>query len=223
MIKLKTLALACAMAFATPAFAQFTTGGTSHSMSGAADAENASYNMVGISYTNMTLSPKHGDDMGLNGFSFNYLRGISLSQNLPIYLEVGGKLSAGFHSESFDIYDDEYIDQTDVLVSLSVPVNFAWRFGITDKFAIKPYVGINFKVNVFGQTSMSYDDDSESYNWFDKDDMGESYNRFQFGWHIGAGFQFSKCCIGVSYGTDFSKIVKNVNTGTLDLTLSYCF
>lgn len=77
-----------------------------------------------------------------------------------------------------------------------------------------------------------YDDDeygdSKWQNVFSKKDMGKDvWNRFQLGWHIGADVQFKKYFVGISYGTDFIKAFKqknySVNTGTLNVTLGFCF
>lgn len=221
MTKLKTLAVAVALAIATPAFAQFTTGGGSSSMSTSGDEVKSGYNFLGVSYVNTTIMPKHGDDMGMNGFGVKFIHGFSISQTRPMYIETGVNFTMGFDSDSEEIYDDEDLTVTSTLGSLAVPVNFAYRFGLANNIAIKPYAGLNLKFNVIGKTTASYDDESESVSWFKKDTMNA--NRFQLGWHIGAGVEFSKFYLGLQYGTDFMEFAKKVSTGTFELTLGYAF
>ena len=182
----------------------------------AAHAED--YNTIGVSYTNTTLTPKYGDSMGMNGFSVGYTRGFGISDSHPMFIEAGLKFSALFHSES-----EESIDAISTLCSFTVPVSFAWKFELNDKFSIKPYAGLNLKVHVLGKTTFSDEDESLRINWFDKEDMGVKWNRAQVGWHIGADFQYTEYSLGLSYGTDFNQITKKTNSGTFNLTLGYNF
>lgn len=226
---LRLLAIAGAMAVSSVAFAQFSTGGSSKSSSASADALKG-YDMVTLSYTNSPLNPKHGDDISMNGFSLGYTHGFSISSTHPIFIETGVILTAVFHSDSESEYDDDYDYSVSIFeqnYSLSVPVNFAWKFAINDKFSVKPFVGFNFKGNLYGSTkaSVSYDGEDETVNWYDKDDMGDDgvFKRFQMGWHIGAGLQYSSFYLGLNYGTDFIKIHKNISSSTFDLSVGLCF
>ena len=228
---LRLLAIASAMAMSSVAFAQFTTGGSSKSSSASADALKA-YDMATLSYTNSPMNPKYGDDTSMNGFSLGYIHGFSISNTHPMFIETGVKLTALFHSDSEYDYDDYYDYSISIFeqnYSVSVPVNFAWKFAINDKFSVKPFVGLNFKGNLYGSTKVgvNYDgkDIDETANWYDKDDMGDDgvFRRFQMGWHIGAGVQYSSFYVGINYGTDFVKIHKNISSATFDLSVGFCF
>ncbi|MDE7097297.1 MAG: outer membrane beta-barrel protein [Muribaculaceae bacterium] len=216
-----------------------------------------SYNRVGISYNNdsygFNSDAKYwfeSNDMGgsLNGFGLNYIHGFSLSSSLPMFLEVGGNVNFNFgnvlHVEGESYYDDVRYNAKNQLqmIDLQVPVNYVYRFNVADDFSIAPYVGLNFKLNLIGKVMYIeeiWDDDEyqkEEDGWFnlynkdDMDDMG-TWNRFQMGWHVGVGFQYSKFYFGVQYGTDFIPAFScsdegykpKVNTGSLKINLGYTF
>ncbi|MDE6782593.1 MAG: hypothetical protein K2J17_02600, partial [Paramuribaculum sp.] len=101
-------------------------------------------------------------------------------------------------------------------------------------------VGLNFKLNLATRFKEALedgddgsDDDTDWVSVFDKDEMGEdgTWNRFQMGWHVGVGVQYSKIHLGLQYGTDFISAFSYseggykpaINTGNFKMTLSYCF
>lgn len=204
---IKTAAVVCALLVAAPAFAQVNTSSAS---------TKESYNTLGVSYTGVTISPKGDLDISLNGFSLGYLHGFGVLENRPLFVETGVKFTMGFDSDDYDDYD---VTVKQTLASLSVPVNLAYKFGVTDKFAIKPYVGLNLKLHMIGKTTVSDDEDKISMNWFDKDDMDVVFKRFQLGWHIGAAFHYNSVSLGVDYGTDFTQIAKKASSNTINVTL----
>ncbi|WP_289823237.1 outer membrane beta-barrel protein [Muribaculum intestinale] len=139
-------------------------------------------------------------------------------------------------------------------INLQVPVNFAYKFAIADGVSVSPYLGLNFKFNLVGRmkAEIDYGYDPNEYDlddflyeigvdkvsdlegdWlsvFSKDDMGSkdaTWNRFQMGWHIGAGLQYNAFYLGVEYGTDFIPAFKyekaKVNSSDLKISLGYCF
>lgn len=200
---IKTVAVVCALLVAAPAFAQ------------------KDYNTANVSYTNTTLDPKNAESTSLNGFSVGYIHGVSLDKSHPIFLETGIKLSMGFYSDT-----DEHntYTTTSSLGSLSVPLSLTYIIGVKDKFAIKPYAGIDFKVNILGKSVSESKNSKDTRNWFDKKDMnGAVCKRFQMGWHIGAAFMYDKFSLGVDYGTDFIQLAKDCTTSTLNLTFGYNF
>lgn len=248
MKKAKIMAVAFAIATASTAFAQFTTGGAGKSST--SNAGNiADYNILGVSYTNERLSydfEDGPDPVSLNGFSIKYLHGFSLSGSLPMYIETG--LNFNYNFGSLDADEDGYTVQKYQMSALAVPVNFAWKFNINDNFAIKPYLGLNLKINLIGKTRMeltdkfkddwkevygeAYDGETESdwASFYSKDDMGDkdsTWNRFQLGWHIGADLMFNKFIVGLNYGTDIIPAFKykksKVNSATFNVGIGFCF
>jgi hypothetical protein len=64
--------------------------------------------------------------------------------------------------------------------------------------------------------------------------MGDSestWNRFQMGWHVGVGFQFTPFYLGFQYGTDFIPTYSydlgdgtyRINNGNLKITAAFVF
>lgn len=222
------------------------------------------YNRVAISYDNTRYSA--GGDMkelsmgvkddqksaATNGFGLNYIHGFSLSNSLPMFLEVGGNINFNFYgdSEKEDEYEYKYQFQN---INLQIPVNFTWRFNVVEDFTIAPYAGINFKFNFMqrqrgwseypDQDQKDLDEDKKWTNLMsDKEDGGMgskdyTWNMFQMGWQVGVNFQYSNWVLGVQYGTDFipaySHTIKGeegekdykarINTGNLKLSVGYCF
>lgn len=194
-----------------------------------------SFNYVGISYVNnhFGVADKKvldkDDAFTLNGFSLDYNHGFSLSSSMPMFVEAGARLIFGFNSDKEADDYDEYKQNTSWM-SIAVPVNYSYKFRVADDFVIKPYTGINFKFNLLGKqkytvTELSTgDEDKETYDLFDKKDMGdEPFKRFQMGWQIGVDFQYKPFVLGVEYGLDFIKPQKWMNSQLLSVKLGYCF
>lgn len=172
MYKIKTMALACAMMLCgLSAAAQFSTGSSSSSTT----TEPADYNQVGVSFVNESFSfdyPKdyEMENVGLNGFGLKYIHGFSVSKSLPMFLETGLSFNFNFGSKdiAYEDYDGYYsLKEKYQHAALSVPVNFAYKFNINENFAVKPYLGLNFKFNILGrmkyEVGEDYDDDDYDY------------------------------------------------------------
>lgn len=71
------------------------------------------------------------------------------------------------------------------------------------------------------------DDDDKALNLFDKKDMGSkdaTWKRFQAGWRLGLNATFSqKFTVGVSYGSDFTEIMKKTKTSSFRVTAGIRF
>ncbi len=86
-----------------------------------------------------------------------------------------------------------------------------------------------------GYGDYDYDDDDyptggsdkKDLDLFDKKDMGSkdaTWKRFQVGWHIGLNAHLgSNFLLGVSYGSDFSELLKKSKISTTSITLGYRF
>jgi hypothetical protein len=215
---LKTIVLAGALAVSSTAFAQFAGSGNSSS-SASTGNDVTGYSRFGVSYTNTSydFNKEAGDlSISLDGVSIDYLHGFSVSQTMPLFFEVGVNANYAVGSK----YDMDYTS-----INAQVPLNLAYRYPVSDNLAIMPYVGLNAKFGI--QLKAEYDgDDTDLYS---EDDMGDdnAFNRFQLGWHIGAGVQINKFYVGLQYGTDFTPAYKNddakVNTADFKLSVAYCF
>lgn len=222
------------------ASAQFTTGGKSSSgfnQGGGNSANTESYNVFIGSYTfnHFGYSGSGTSDIpgiNINGGKLTYLRGFGVSQNYPMFIETGANLFFGAGTQSYSVNFEYYgysysldIVNTFMMASLSVPANFAYRVQINDFFSIKPYAGINAKVNLLGKFYATSAD--ETSDWEDLYSGEGSWNRFQIGWQFGVDFEIANVVIGLSYGTDFIPAFNNdnykVNSSTFDLRFGYIF
>ena len=138
--------------------------------------------------------------------------------------------------EEADLDEDESIKFN--WLSLKVPVNFVYRYNLPNSnISLCPFAGVTLRFNLFGKMKYEYEgydyeedeyyDDSEELDLFDKDDMGSkdaTWKRFQIGWQIGAKALFNnKVSLGVSYGSDFSEIVKKTKINTTTVSLGFIF
>ncbi len=241
--------LAVAFSTAASASAQFTNTKSSTANKGICD-----YNRIALSYNNTHFGFNEylGSDnnFNLNGFGVNYIHGFSVSKRLPMFIETGVNFNFELESKisNKQIYNDWIrTKSTKQFINMQVPVNFTYRFTITDGVYVAPYAGLNFKLNIIGRykdemkTSFSDSElkdlfvDPEDFEgkWisvFSKRDMGSNdytCNRFQVGWHIGAGLTYKSFYLGLQYGTDFTPIYKykddKINTGNLKVSLGYTF
>lgn len=234
---IKILMMAGALAVATPAFAQFSnaSAGGNRSTGGTSMVKDcAPYDRVTLSYSynKGEIDIKGADDLTYNGVAIDYIHGFSLSKTLPLFIETGIGADFGFYRDSPD--EEESYSETTITgtaISFSVPVNVAYKFNVNPDFSIHPYLGLNFKLNVFSETTTKesydgdYDDDKHTVNNFDKKDVGKDlkWNRFQLGWHIGVGVNYKAFYAGLSYGTDFMELAKKTNTSTFKIGVGFNF
>lgn len=215
------------------------------------------YNRIGVSYNNNHFGfnkwMKAGfgdliDGISLNGAGVSYIHGFGLSESLPMFIETGINFNFGAGTGDLGLYYNDYygINMSAKVkaqnINLQVPVNFVYRLAVNEDFAISPFAGLNFKFNVMTRLKLEVSadgetDDTDWYSLFSGDDMDEFFgddgtgNRFQMGWHIGAGFQYKPLYLGISYGTDFIAAYSHkfygksakVSTGNLTVSLGYSF
>lgn len=110
MKNLKLILSICLLAVTTTASAQFANGSKKSSSSPTASTE--SYSRLYMSYNPQTVKYdyKGAEDLTLHGITFGYTRGLSLSQKLPFFLEIGARFTYGFKKETEkdgDYYDEE--------------------------------------------------------------------------------------------------------------------
>lgn len=206
------------MAIATTASAQFVSGGTRSSM--VADTEN--YSRLELGY-----SPLSVGDLDLTGLSLGWTKGISLMQDLPLFLEVGANVMYGFDKE--DIDEEESMKTS--LLSINVPVTAAWKFTLNDNISLIPHVGLNLRGNILGKTTYEYEyyddwdeeyySEEEDFDLFDSDE-GDG-KRFNVGATIGVAANFKKYTVGLSYTTDFTEVMKSTKIDYLTISVGLKF
>lgn len=163
-----------------------------------------------------------GNKLKTPGFGIGFIKGIELSKNTPLFLEVGGNLTF-FHkkeklSESEDNSSFTYTDQYNFL-NLAIPVNVAYRINVADAFSVQPFAGLNMKFNIMGKEKWETEevDAKNSYsasgeeNFFKEGEedgsiFGQKANRFQLGLNIGCGFNIAKkLYVGYTFQPDLVK------------------
>lgn len=154
-----------------------------------------------------------GASKSFTSFSLGYSKTFDISQETPLFLEVGGAIqfstySNGEHHKekfSFNFY------------SLKIPVNFGYTLQVNDNIAVAPYVGLTARGNVYGRGKSGYERGDLFGDEFD-------WKRFQVGWQVGANVKFlNSFFVGYSFGTDFNKIAQKTKVQTHSITLGLSF
>lgn len=187
---------------------------------------------VYLQYNPMTLVYSNDvEDKSYNGFTIGCNKAFSIAQSIPLFVEVGGALQAIFYTND----DNDNWDYKYSLVSLKAPGNLVYKWRVSDKVTLLPYVGLVMKLHIIGNRTSEYtgrstdypDEDGKTRCLFDKKDMGSkdlTWNRFQIGFQIGANVMFDKkWYLGLSYGKDFGEVVKKATFSTVSITAGYVF
>lgn len=184
-----------------------------------------SYSRVFVSYnaSKMSYDFDGAESVSFPGFSVGYMYGLSVTEKLPLFVEVGGALQYRAHSDS-ESYDGEKYEAKMNIFSLNIPVNLVYKFNINEDISIDPFFGIDLRLNLSGKYKETYSYDgekeTESYSIFKGED---AYKRFQAGWHIGVGATWKNLNLSVSYGTDFNEIAEKTKLKTTMISLGYNF
>jgi hypothetical protein len=161
------------------------------------------------------------------GVALGGIYGISVSDNLPIYVEAGLQLEWA-HSvrDGIDEGTGTTGDYKFTYMNVAVPLNLVYKYPINPKVAISGHGGLNFKVNLLAKEKF---EDVYDVNFLDKDDVGGRDNRniFQLGGQVGAGVHLGQLYLGWQYQGDFMPIAKfgdnkvkfHTNYVTVGLTL----
>lgn len=151
------------------------------------------------------------DDEKTKGFELGYVKGINITTNMPLFLELGGNFTF-LHNKN----EDHGITTKLTMANIAIPVDVAYKFAFSSSnFTILPFIGPNFKFNLIGKTradlsQIAEEDYKSKQNLFDKDDMGDNTaKRFQFGMNIGAGVNIGKILyVGYKLQPDFIRYMK---------------
>ncbi|MDE7388730.1 MAG: hypothetical protein K2M97_05700, partial [Muribaculaceae bacterium] len=165
------------------------------------------------------IEASNGNDISLQGFGLEYIRGFKVSKKYPMFVEAGVNFNFTF-GKAFGMSSQH--------IGMNIPISYAYKFNIKDKFAIKPYVGIDFKVSLVGRSKeVDSDDDSEWGNWYSEEFNDPAWKRFNLGWHLGADFQYRRYNIGFAFTSDITKVASNkyfkVSNNAFALKLGYTF
>lgn len=227
MKKVKFLAVFALLLVCATSYAQFANSSSASSSTSSAEE----WSTFWVEWNPSSFEPSKGDGQSFTGISAGYSKSFGVSSNLPLFVEGGLGLQYSFYSED---YSDDDFDMTEkvAMFSIKVPVNLVYRYNLPNSnISLCPFAGVTLRYNLSGKLKYEFEDEEEDedydFNLFDKDDMGskdETWKRFQIGWQIGAKAIFNnKVSLAVSYGSDFSEIVKKTKVKTTTISLGFVF
>lgn len=157
------------------------------------------------------------DGQKTKGVAVEFMKGISLTNNMPIFLDLGGRLAWTIASE--DMTDGK---QRYNFLNIAVPVNAAYKLSFANSPNVKivPFFGPNFKFNLLARTTWDPDRGSKVKTNLLSDDNGGKV--FQFGLNLGCGFFLHKFYVGYTFQPDLSPLMKmdGVKTKTISNLVS---
>lgn len=227
-MKLKLLVSWTLMFICATSFAQFTS-----SECAAIENSNSGKNGFYIQYNSIgsicTLGNEH--ESTLYGREWEYLKerindrmeGITFGYNRrskvfrSIFVQYGVAMQYGWY------YNSEYYNEIDWSMkvkmstfALIAPISAIYRFELPNPdFCLEPMIGLDLRYNYLVDLRVKsniakpnyYVEDAYSYiDIFSTKKCESTAKRFQIGWHIGLNLAYRKYYVGISYGSDLSKI-----------------
>lgn len=198
-------------------------------------------NRASVFYDLNTLYPSGASNSYFNGYGVGYNIDFRVSDTHPLY--VGTGLDVKFVFNNRDISDDMdfdlvFIKAQSTMINFNLPVNLSYRVPVADRFYITPFAGLDFRLQAYGNTNLKIavpentpdevidrlERIDRDINLFSADDMGDNHlRRFQMGWHAGVNLEYNSVTLGLSYGTDFVKLHKNLGGSNFLVSLGYTF
>jgi len=173
------------------------------------------YTRLQVGFLSNKLTNIDEDAIAPKGFTLGGVMGLSVSDNLPLYLEPGVSLSWSHSAKDLKELGAKIAETKFTYMNVAVPVNGVYKFELNDKVAFSAHAGINLKVNFMAKEhDKVYEPISgkqvskHDYSWLSKTDMGDRENRasiFQLGGQVGAGVHLNQFYIGYQFQTDFMK------------------
>lgn len=182
------------------------------------------------------LDESHEDEV-FTGFSLGFNKAFSLSSGVPLFLEVGAKLTYAWAT----IYDEEeeyecgYYDcgeefwlntkETVQYACVSVPVNVMYKIALPNtSIVLEPFAGLTFKGNILGRVKMKLscdaccddveDDFDEVLDEYDEDDLvSDFFDKDDMG---GKKYTANRFNVGYQFGVNvnFSNYYVGVSYGS---------
>lgn len=221
---IKFFMAAIAMMASSSVFAQFANGGSSSSMGKSGSGEE--YSRFTVSYTmgGFDIDGSYDSELEPAGVTVGLIHGKPLNTSLPLTLEYGANLTWMNYTD-----EDDYYTFSLNMLDVTVPVNIAYSFELSDGVFLTPFAGPSARINILASGKDTYDDgyydETEKISYFDKDDVGKNgvWSRFQIGAQVGVGLTFNKYYVGYQYQWDFMEISKKVTTNRNMLTVGVNF
>ena len=198
-------------------------------------------NRASVFYDLNTLFPSGASNVYFNGYGVGYNIDVRVSKNLPLYVGTGLDVRFVFNNRNItdDLdFDPVFIKAQSTLINFNLPINVSYRVPVANNFYMTPFAGLDLRVQAYGNTSLKIavpDNTPDAVvdrlealdhdiNLFSESDMGNEYwERFQMGWHAGVNFEYNNVNLGLSYGTDFVKLHKNLGGSNFLVSLGYTF
>ena len=182
--KIKKILLLMTVAFCSTAISAQNVGGGRYADSDMSKGWTSLY----VQYNNIGVSHEKVDDWGfdvygwkpketMNGVSLGVSHAFNVIPNIPLYVETGLGVQLAFYSDKLEDVQDRgreiyiyAVENSGHLLSAKVPLNVLYHFGIPNTdFAIEPYTGFDFRVNILGK-GKSISTDTYTYN---QENIGE--------------------------------------------------
>lgn len=193
MKKIKVLFAVCLMLMTSTVFAQ---------------SEDA-WKGVRVAYNNFDPDTKRAD--AVMALSAGYVHSFAVSQNIPLFLEVGGNILW----VNGDVMKIEGEDLKLKMFAVELPVNFGYKWNINDDWSIFPYAGATFRGYISGKLgNQKVFDDAENF---------KKWKRFTAGAHVGVTANYKNYNLGVKYGMDLNEITEDSKVKTWTISLGYNF
>lgn len=155
-----------------------------------------------------------GENKEMYGFSADYVHPISLSANVPLFLETG----IGYQYSTYDAEIDISMH------SLNVPLNLGYVISVSEKFSMTPYIGLNLRSNLSADASYeTYYGGKKELDLFDDEDMETPWNKFQIGLQFGFGLNLNWFYLGLGYGIDLNELGEELKLKSLTSTIGFNF
>lgn len=178
--------------------------------------------LLEVTYANSTYDYDGEEIDDWNTFQIAVYKSKPVSETNPINMEYG----IGFNYMKYSEKEGDYKDEHNFMSAI-VPVRFLYSLQI-DNFKVLPFAGVGAKVNLSLKTKETYqyygETESDTYNWFDKDDMGnDTAKRLQGFWTIGVRAEFQQFSLGIAYNKDFSDLVDDCRFFGTQFSMAFKF
>lgn len=189
-----------------------------------------SYDRVSLSFTPTTFKTSMNNQSSksdkIDGLTVDYVHGLNILPNAPLYVEFGAGLAYNNSNESTKAYFDGieiFHAEADVsFLSAKVPVNLVYRVPLTKGISLAPYAGLQAKINLIGKATnengIAGQSSKTSVSFFDYD-----AKRFQLGYQVGVGLNIKMVYVGVGYQGDMTSYLEEAKGEGLVVTLGYNF
>ena len=139
-------------------------------MSSFAQSSIDGWNTIYLQWNPSTFVPDKGDSESFTGLSVGYNKAFSISQNIPLFFEVGLGAQYSFYTKDLTEGVAEALgvktaalgavmrsEEKVKMFSAKVPVSLAYAFHIPEtKLTLIPYLGLDLRCNIIGRASAKY-------------------------------------------------------------------